>query len=305
MPDIEMQRLLAMYREDASGENRARWIANCERFFSSALRPAVLDELQQDACVVLHGSTTRNVDDPYSDLDCYLIVEQDSLRRIDSIADVHFIEFSLDSKPGHLNVTLDTEIDAAFALPDLETIYELAHAVPVLDPAGRFAPLGRRARLPMSDSVRRAALMHNYMEMRSWHRSVDNPLNRHDEFSALAGIIETINYALRCALVLDCRPFPYVKWLYVAAVGSPTGRTIVDHVNGILELLRTDRSALKGPERDNEVSSKLRQIRGILIDKARATGLDEPWLTRWWCFFDEQKVVFDGIQWSDTSSSRS
>jgi len=291
-----------MHREDAAGENRARWIANCERFFGSAERPAVLDELQQAACVVLHGSTTRNVDDPYSDLDCYLIVGQESLTRIDSVTDAHFIEFSLEGKPGHLNVTLDTEIDAAFARPDLETIYELAHAAPVLDPAGRFAPIGRRARLPMSDSVRRAALMHNYMEMRSCHRSADNPLDRHDEFAALAGVVETIQYALRCALVLDYRPYPYSKWLYVSAAGSPTGRAVVDQVDGILELVRTDRSALRGPERENEVSSRLRQIRSILIDRARATGIDEPWLIRWWCYFDEQKAVFDGIRWPDTPS---
>ena len=64
------------YREDGTGENRKEWIERCQRFLAGPERPAILDQLGDRACVALHGSTTRNVADVYSDLDCYLILDE-------------------------------------------------------------------------------------------------------------------------------------------------------------------------------------------------------------------------------------
>ncbi|MFH1005940.1 MAG: DUF4037 domain-containing protein [Candidatus Latescibacterota bacterium] len=298
MRDQTLQKLIASYREDASGDSRTRWIAQCGRFFASPERPSVLTALSSSACVVLHGSTTRNVDDGCSDLDFYLLLDDAGLALFDSACATRFVDVSIDGKAGHLNPILFDDVRSAFAQPDLETIYELQHAVPVLDPSDRFAALRRRAMEPMSESIRRAALMFNYMEMRRFHRSADNPLDRHDELAALSNVVDTINSAIRCAIILDGRAYPYAKWLYVAASGLPMGALVLEQVDHILHLIRTNPSALKGPERDNEISKSLRRMRTAIVDRAKATGIDEPWLTQWWHFFAEQKSVFDGVAWS-------
>lgn len=297
MVDKTLQRLIDSYREDGSGESRSKWIALSREFFASRERPSVLSALGDDSCVVMYGSTTRNVDDPSSDLDFYLLLDDEGAARFDSISECRFVDLIINGKPGHLNVTPFADVENAFAKPHLETIYELQHAVPVLDPSGRFTRIADRARLPMHEALRRAALLFNYVEMRSYHRSADNPMNRNDKLSALSGVIETINYSIRCALVIDGRAFPYTKWLYVAAAGSPTGSLLLEGVDRILHLVQTDATSLMGPEKENAISSQLRQIRAIIVDCAKASGIDEPWLNQWWHFFDAQRTAFDGIEW--------
>ncbi len=150
----------------------------------------------------------------------------------------------------------------------------------------------------MHEKLRRAALLFNYVEMRGFHRNADNPMDRNDRLSALSSVLETINYSIRCALVIDGRVFPYSKWLYVAAALSPTGSRVLEGVDRILDLVQSDPESLMGPEKENAISTQLRNIRAVIVDCAKGSGIDEPWLDKWWHFFDAQRAAFDGIEWS-------
>jgi predicted nucleotidyltransferase len=145
--------LLATYREDGTGEKRACWIDAARTYFASGERPAVLEALGDEACVVLHGSTTRNVEDPWSDLDFYLFLDEAPARRFDEHAPSRFVDVTIEGKLGHMNVTTWTDVETAFDRPDLETVYELQHAVAVLDPDERFGPVAERARAAMSAAI--------------------------------------------------------------------------------------------------------------------------------------------------------
>ena len=298
MIDRALRQLIDSYRENGTGENRSKWVSLSREFFASNERPRVLSALGDDLCVVLHGSTTRNVDDPFSDLDFYLLLDDEGTARFDSAAPSRFVDVIIDGKPGHLNVTPLANIENAFATPDFETIYELQHGVAVLDPSGRFDAIETRARLPMHEKLRRAALLFNYVEMRSFHRSADNPMDRNDRLSALSSVVETINYTIRCGFVIDGRVFPYSKWLYVAAALSPTGSLVLEGVDRILDLVLSDPTSLMGPEKENAISTQLRHMRAVIVDCAKASGIDEPWLNSWWHFFEAQRAALDDIEWS-------
>ena len=123
-------------------------------------------------------------------------------------------------------------------------------------------------------------------------------MDRGDEWAALSSIVATVNHAIRCVLVLNGVPYPYVKWLYVAATASSTGRAVLRHVDNILDLVRSKWSALRGPEKDNEISTTLRLIRGLIVEQANAIGIDEPWLNRWWHYVNEARNAFEEVEWS-------
>ena len=91
-----LENLVAAYREDSTGEHRDKWIVACRRYLASSERPPILDEFGDDVCVALHGSTTRNIDDPYSDIDCYLLLDPRGLARLDSALGSRFIDIEVD-----------------------------------------------------------------------------------------------------------------------------------------------------------------------------------------------------------------
>lgn len=59
----------------------------------------------------------------------------------------------------------------------------------------------------------------------------------------------------------------------------------------------SDPAALIGPEKHNDVSMALRRIRAVIVERAKATGIDEEWLTRWWHHLDASAAAFDGVEW--------
>ncbi len=288
---------ITSYREDRAGAIRERWIKRSREHFESARDSLGLSFLGDDACIVLHGSTSRNVDDGFSDLDFYLILDEESADRFDAHFDSRFVDVTIHEKIGHLNVVTTAAIDAAFVRPDLETIYELQHAVAVFDPRDSFEPIRVKAARPMSAEVRRAALLYNYIETRSFFRSAVNPINRHDRLAALSCVIEAIHYAVRTARVIDGLTYPYSKWLHAAARSSPTAHLLVDSIEQILDHIQSNSLALAGPSDENVILALLRSQRLQLIEGANRIGIDEDWLRHWWLHFDAQRHAFDNVEW--------
>jgi hypothetical protein len=180
---------------------------------------------------------------------------------------------------------------------DLERIAELRRCHILADADGAVHELVTAAKQPMTESVRRAWFCYHYVQMRQFHRSCDNPIERGDALAFLHGLVPTLNHALRAAMVLDREPYPYIKWLGRAASQTPTGRRISPLVQDILDLLAINALRHPGPERQHPLGKKLHEIRKIMIENARAGGIDEPWLERWWVHLTQAADGVAAITW--------
>lgn len=247
---------------------------------------------------MLHGSTARNIDDPHSDLDFWLVLNDDEDEKFRSITEQSFIPVEIDGKPGHINPLRIRDLEACFSNQiDMVLANEVSDSIVIEDKKNvfdRFIALSRR---PLSDAVKYAFFFYNYVGMRGYHRSGDNPIERNDRFAALYNIMSTIKYAFQAAFVLDNRTYPYEKWLYVFANRSDTPKTLIEHVDNIIEELTTNPSSLFGPEKDNKISQQLRIIRNKLIEKAQQEGIDELWLEKWWLYMDKASNAVNDVHW--------
>lgn len=258
----------------------------------------VLKAAATEAAAVMHGSTTYGVDDPYSDLDVWLLVTEEGARAIDMAAGTRFFDFKLEGKPGHFTVELASDFAERVRRCDFPLIAELRSAQVLADPDGRAASLIALARRPMPEAVRRAWFCYHYVEMRSEHRACDNPIERGDAVAVLQAMTQTLSHALRAAMVLDGEPYPYVKWLAHAAFATPTGRRLAPAVTGLLDLLAQDALRAPGPEAQHPITHALREIRRLLVEAAQERDLDAPWLREWWLVIDQARRGMREVRWS-------
>ena len=269
----------------------------------SAFLPVFLDEhpvlagLRERSALVLHGSTCRGVDDPFSDLDVYLILTRADLADLDARSPTRFIEFKVDGKPGHLNSVALEALQVRVAGCDLPLISELRSGVLIEDHVDGAAELLAESRKAMRPEVGQAFFFYHYFQMRNFHRTSDNPMERGDAVAVLFGVAQALAHALRAALVLDGEPYPYEKWLRREAVRHPTGQALAAHIEVLFECMANDALRRAGPERENPLSQALRQIRHTLIDAARRHGIDEPWLTHWWLHIDQAETATRDVRW--------
>jgi hypothetical protein len=160
------------------------------------------------AALLLHGSTTRGIDDPYSDLDVWMLVPDPALQAIDAGSETRFFQFELDGKPGHVTVELRDEFDRRLRHCDLPLIAELRLGVVLADgsPDGWGEAIVREACQPMRETVKRAWVRYHYVEMRGEHRAGDNPMERGDPMAVLLATAQTLTHALCAAMTLDGEP---------------------------------------------------------------------------------------------------
>jgi hypothetical protein len=274
------------------------WAGKLARFLPDWIRtqPA-LAAIADDLVVVMHGSTSAGVDDEWSDLDLWGFVSAGSLARADALSPTRFYEFKLDGKPGHLNLEVRQEAIGRVHACDMERIAELRNAVILRDCGGAAADMLELARRPMSQDVRRAWACYHYVEMRSDHRACDTPIERGDATALLLATAPLVGNALRCAMVLDGQPYPYIKWLGKAASLTPTGAKVYGKVQDLLAIVAADGLRCPGPEAKHPVSLKVREIRAILMEAARASGIDEGWLTHWWLWMTQAKAGIGDVRW--------
>ncbi len=182
---------------------------------------------QDNLTLVLHGSTARNIDDQFSDIDCWIVFDDAELMKFDELCEHRYIPFVLNGKPGHMDPISINELNSCFSRININLIHEIRDAGIIIDNKKIFRDIQTIAKKPMSDEVRYAFFFHNYVQMRSSHRALDNPLERQDEIASLIGIIHTIVFALRAGLILDKVPYPFDKWLYVVSHFHPIAKSLV------------------------------------------------------------------------------
>ncbi len=256
-----------------------------------------LGPLASQAAVMLHGSTTIGIDDPWSDLDVWVIVPDDALQRLRQTSQDSFFEFALDGKPGHFTLESYEDVASRVRRCDMPLISELRLAVVLGDHQGCGQALIDVARQPMRPEVRLAWFRYHYVEMRSEHRACDNPIERGDPVAVLLAMTKALEHAMRAALVLDGQPYPYSKWLARGCAGTPTGQKVLGGVQEMLDLLAADALHRPGPEKGHPLSDKLREIRRTLVEAARAGGVDEPWLDKWWLFMEQAARDVREVTW--------
>jgi len=153
------------------------------------------------------------------------------------------------------------------------------------------------ARQIMNPDVRRAFFFYNYFEMRSFHRRADNPMNRNDAVAAYLNTAQTLLHALRACLSMESEPYPCDKWLSRSAPKTATAQKLALHIARLMEHLADDALRFPGPESDTALSQDFRAIRSLLIESARHTGIDEPWLTRWWEHINQARSATSRVRW--------
>jgi hypothetical protein len=283
------------------------WVNRLIEFVPLFVRDhARLAPLGPRLCALLHGSTTMGIDDPYSDLDNWLLMPMADLAVLEGSSFTRFFSFTLDDKKGHFNAESFETFDERMTRCDMDVIRQLRSAVALFDPENASSRLIERACLSMPETVSTALFMHHYVAMRREHRACDNPMERGDPVATLLAMTKAITHALRAAMVLDGEPYPYDKWLYQTAARTPIGRQVNIAVDQILGHLGADDLHYGGPESSNPISMALRDIRRALVEAARErgrTGLDGGrWLDRWWEYIPQADAAIMQVRWPSTAS---
>ncbi|UCE05116.1 MAG: nucleotidyltransferase domain-containing protein [bacterium] len=286
---------------DQGTANTNRWVTASKKYFQTFV-PAdqILNHFSENITIVLHGSTARNVDDEHSDLDYWLVLDDDEYEKFRSITEQSFIPIEIDGKEGHINPLSIRQIEKCFDNEiEMWLINEISTSIVIVDNKNVFPKYIELARQPLSDSVRYAFFFYNYCMMRGYHRSCDNPMERGDEFAVLVSLMQTLQYAFQAAFVLDRVAYPYEKWLYLQAYFFETPKSLIEHVDNIIDEIKNNSISLFGPEKENRISQELRVIRAKLVDKAKQVGINELWLEKWWRYIDRSREIICKVRWID------
>ena len=281
-----------------NADPKAYWVGRLGEFLPGffADDPA-LSRFAGRESTIFYGSLARGIDDEFADVDVWLLLAGEDFAELTDCAESLFFQFQLDGREGHVTAHLAQEFAAKVHGCDMDTIYQLRHGQALTDNTGAAGPLIELARQPMGGEVSRALFLYHYVEMRSEHRACDNPIDRNDPVALLLSLPKAIAHALRAAMVLDGEVYPYDKWLHSEAVQTPTGSLLAPSVAKILDMLAADGLRLQAREHQHPISNELRAVRGILIDAARAHGLDEPWLTQWWLYMTQAADAMKNVRW--------
>ena len=122
-------------------------------------------------------------------------------------------------------------------------------------------------------------------------------MNRNDAVAAYLNTAQSLLHALRACLSMESEPYPYDKWLWRSAPKTATGQKLAPHVARLKDHLVDDALRFPGPEPDNALSQDFREIRSVLIDSARQTGIYKPWMTRWWEHINQARSATSRVRW--------
>ena len=281
------------------------WLKTLKKFIPEFLEQhPLLKNFQKNVSVIFHGSITLGFDDPFSDIDLWFLLPEEELVELESVSESLFFEFEVNSKGGHLNAESIEDFSRRFHKlrnhydqSDMDIVFQLRNAEIVIDNTGIGKKLIHSACQSMRKEVSDVFFFYHYVEMRSEHRACDNPMERNDPVGVLLSLPKVIAHALRAAMVIDGKPYPYNKWLYYIASKTPTGKEIVSSIDRILDLIARDTLRFKGSESENGISQELRIIRRILIEAAHTKGNNSPWLEKWWLYMTEPHNKIKGIHW--------
>lgn len=265
------------------------WPELCERY--PVLRPV------ERWSIIWHGSMTRGVADDLADIDLWCLGSPSDVQAVDEKSPTRFFGFEHSGRKGHLNVEVLDDFDRRIASCDLRLIAELRFARVIADPDGSASRLVARAALPMPEDVRAAWFRYHYVEFRGEHRSIDNPAARGQAVAVLLAGANCLRESLRAAMVLDSEPYPYDKWLYGDALRTATGGALAPYVAHLLDEIACDALRAALPEASHPLVQTFKEMRAVLVARARQTGVDGAYLDRWWLHITVSRAGIANVAW--------
>jgi len=279
-----------------------QWISGLKPLTLTLTSPHSLHEsLGWDRPVLLYGSRAQGVDDEVADIDLWAFYDPEELTAIDREIRTRFFNIKHAGVKGHITARDLSSFAQSVERCDLELIAQLQDAVVVSsgDASWGLSRLLDQASQPLTEAVRRAWFQYHYVAMRGADRSCDNPLFRGAAHGALVALSETLNHAMRAAIVLAGQPYRYHKWLHADLMAIPSGSIIGPGVERVFDLIERGDLRKKHANETPAIAVETKAIRNHLIETAKASGINEPWLDKWWYHIDASKQVIDGVKWGE------
>lgn len=254
----------------------------------------LMQEVRGRISIILEGSTALGVVDERSDVDVVVICQDDDYNSISQRFEEAgvipeqsslFVDIQLPSgKTGHYTLLSLSEIQKALRNKDMEWLWNASVSYIYYDHLDVRSVFQQY--VPLQPEVLMSFRKQSYIQLRSYARSLDNPVVRGDAFPILFLAVSLYKEALRCAITLEGYPYPYDKWLVPVAKQTTVGRKILDCAVEFWDYLRDDESFAPMYQEDNHFVKMEKRFRKILVEEFRLRGIDEPWLVEWWKFMD-------------------
>lgn len=259
------------------------------------LNHPLMKEESQRVSILLDGSTALGVMDEQSDVDVIIICQDeyysDINHRFEQAGLIpeqssFFMDLRLPSgKTGHYTLHKISEIKAALMSGNMEWLWNASITYIYYD---RLAVKSLfDAYVPLQPGVLMRFRKNSYIQLRSYAKSLDNPVVRGDAFPILFLAVSLYKEALRCAITIEGYPYPYDKWLVPVAKQTAVGRKILECAGDFWIFIRDDESFAPMYQEDNNFVKMEKRFRKILVEEFRMRGIDEPWLVEWWKFMEE------------------
>ncbi|OMC76926.1 hypothetical protein BK125_14435 [Paenibacillus odorifer] len=259
------------------------------------LNHPLMKEESQRVSILLDGSTALGVVDEQSDVDVIIICQDEYYSSINHRFEQaglipeqssFFMDLRLPSgKTGHYTLHKISEIKAALMSGNMEWLWNASISYIYYDRLDVKSLFD--AYVPLQPGVLMRFRKNSYIQLRSYAKSLDNPVVRGDAFPILFLAVSLYKEALRCAITIEGYPYPYDKWLVPVAKQTTVGRKIMECAGDFWSFIRDDESFAPMYQEDNNFVKMEKRFRKILVEEFRMRGIDEPWLVEWWKFMED------------------
>ncbi|MEK3945623.1 nucleotidyltransferase domain-containing protein [Paenibacillus sp. FSL H3-0310] len=259
------------------------------------LNHPLMKEESQRVSILLDGSTALGVVNEQSDVDVIIICQDEYYSSINHRFEQaglipeqssFFMDLRLPSgKTGHYTLHKISEIKAALMSGNMEWLWNASISYIYYDRLDVKSLFD--AYVPLQPGVLMRFRKNSYIQLRSYAKSLDNPVVRGDAFPILFLAVSLYKEALRCAITIEGYPYPYDKWLVPVAKQTTVGRKIMECAGDFWSFIRDDESFAPMYQEDNNFVKMEKRFRKILVEEFRMRGIDEPWLVEWWKFMEE------------------
>ncbi|MEC0131920.1 nucleotidyltransferase domain-containing protein [Paenibacillus odorifer] len=259
------------------------------------LNHPLMKEESQRVSILLDGSTALGVVDEQSDVDIIIICQDEYYSSINHRFEQaglipeqssFFMDLRLPSgKSGHYTLHKISEIKAALMSGNMEWLWNASISYIYYDRLDVKSLFD--AYVPLQPEVLMRFRKNSYIQLRSYAKSLDNPVVRGDAFPILFLAVSLYKEALRCAITIEGYPYPYDKWLVPVAKQTTVGRKITECAGDFWSFIRDDESFAPMYQEDNNFVKMEKRFRKILVEEFRMRGINEPWLVEWWKFMEE------------------
>lgn len=236
--------------------------------------------------IVFHGSITAGIDDKYTDLDMWLIINSNTYS--DFIAkNGHFFDFEIEKKWGHINIENLELFKHRVLNCDFPLIYELRNSY-FIQGNKDVLSVYKTSQKEIRKEITENHFLYNYALARNWQKSLENVLRRDDKVSLLLTISRFIEYTLKAAIIINREPYPYKKWLHYAANKIDSCSSLVNEIYLLIDII--EQKGFLGDKKDiedNVLFKSMENIKISLKDLATQNNIESPIIEKWYLYIEQ------------------